>query len=144
MSIDLMKVIKQLEAERDRIEHAITSLRALVIGEPDTRPTGRFGSMLGDAFLDDAPKRPGAGTKTGRVWQICDDLLEVGHHDEVPRLDTVMKEGIAEGLNAGTISSQYRRWRKHRSMQEEYTPTPEEIEESRLYDEAHGGEVDLD
>ncbi len=117
MSIEYMDVIKQLEAERDRIEHAIASLKELVSGQPDTRPTGRFGPMLRDAFLDATPKRPGEGTKTGRVWEICDDLRE--KHGTVPSLDTVIQRGVAEALNAGTVSSQYRRWRKHFSVNED-------------------------
>lgn len=54
--------------------------------------------------------RPGAGTSTGRVWEIADQLSQqLGQ--PVPRGD-VMKAGLAEGLNQATIATQYGRWRK--------------------------------
>lgn len=62
------------------------------------------------------PKRPGPGTKTGRVWAICDGIFDL--MDEVPDINEVMSRGLEEGLHAGTISTQYRKWCEHQEYVE--------------------------
>ena len=117
MASDYKSMIQKLERDKANIEAALASLRALVEGE---EPKGSFSKMLTEAMTSSSPDlpkpvkiplRPGAGTKTGRVWKICDELLE--EQGEIPSLNGVMNRGITDGLNAGTINSQYRRWRKH-------------------------------
>lgn len=53
--------------------------------------------------------RPVAGTKTGRVWELCDQIsANTGKPAE--RKD-VIAAGTAEGLNVATITTQHGRWR---------------------------------
>lgn len=53
--------------------------------------------------------RPGEGTKTGRVWEIADQLLkETGEMDRT----TVVTACIDEGINMNTASTQYSHWKK--------------------------------
>ncbi len=53
--------------------------------------------------------RPGAGTKTGRVWEIADRILkETGAVDR----EAVIKACMLEGININTASTQYSHWRK--------------------------------
>lgn len=58
--------------------------------------------------------RPKDGTKTGRVWEIADEL-SAQQGSPAPRGD-VMKAGEAEGLNPATIATQYGRWRKFHGL----------------------------
>jgi len=58
--------------------------------------------------------RPKAETKTGRVWEISDELSE-GSGGPAARKD-VMAAGEAEGLNTATIATQYGRWRKFHGL----------------------------
>lgn len=53
--------------------------------------------------------RPGAGTKTGRVWEIADRILK--QTGEVDR-EAVIKACMLEGININTASTQYSHWRK--------------------------------
>ena len=112
MSIEYRLILDKLEHQRSAIEDAIDAIRA--IGGEDAIPRTEPSS---------APKRPGPGTKTGRVWEICDSLM-LEHDGAIPTLDAVVQRGIDEGLNAGTINSQYRRWRKHL---DEMVPSKNEI-----------------
>lgn len=53
--------------------------------------------------------RPGAGTKTGKVWDIADRILkETGAVDR----EAVIKACMLEGINVNTASTQYSHWRK--------------------------------
>ncbi len=68
-----------------------------------------------------APKQPSANgvtrpktkTKTGRVWEIADDLSS---KDGPAARKDVMQAGEAEGLNSATIATQYGRWRKFHGL----------------------------
>ena len=107
MSIDYMAMIEQLERHRDMIDEAIDSLQKLADIDLPSAGTSRGYQMELPIAV---PKRPGPNTKTGRIWEICDQFY-LGTGD-VPTLDEVVHLGIAEDLNVGTINSQYRRWRK--------------------------------
>lgn len=54
--------------------------------------------------------RPAGGTKTGRVWEIADDLSQ--KHKRPPERKLVMDAAKAEGINEATCATQYGRWRK--------------------------------
>ena len=54
-------------------------------------------------------KRPGEGTKTGKVWEIADKLREK-HGKELKRAD-VLAEGQKKGLSIGTLATQFQNWR---------------------------------
>jgi len=54
--------------------------------------------------------RPKAGSKTGRVWEIAEQLGE-----EVTRKG-VVDTCVAEGINPSTASTQYGKWRKFNGM----------------------------
>lgn len=52
--------------------------------------------------------KPAAGTKTGRVWEIAD---AISAKLQRPALrEEVMKACEDEGINRGTIATQYARW----------------------------------
>ena len=53
--------------------------------------------------------RPGAGTKTGKVWEVADRIFkETGTADR----EAVIKACMLEGININTASTQYSYWRK--------------------------------
>ena len=52
-------------------------------------------------------KRPREGTKSARVWELADELRD---------RDAVMKAGLDEGLNVGTIGGQYVRWARNNGV----------------------------
>lgn len=52
--------------------------------------------------------KPASGTKTGRVWEIAD---AISAKLQRPALrEEVMKACEGEGINRGTIATQYARW----------------------------------
>lgn len=53
--------------------------------------------------------RPGAGTTTGKVWDIADKL---GADRQA-----VIKEATKRGVNLATIMTQYGKWRKYNGME---------------------------
>ena len=57
-------------------------------------------------------KPPGEGTISAKVWGICSKIQE-GQRGRWPSLDQVLNRAIKDGINAGTATTQYRRWRKH-------------------------------
>lgn len=52
--------------------------------------------------------RPANGTKTSRVWEIADAISAANQRPALR--EEVMTQGEAEGLNKGTIATQYARW----------------------------------
>ncbi len=61
------------------------------------------------AEVTTAYSRPGAGTITGRVWAIADEIQKKsGQADR----EAVIKACMAEGLNINTASTQFSYWRK--------------------------------
>lgn len=65
--------------------------------------------------------RPNSGTKTGRVWELADELSQTTSEDgEGDSLRAaLMKAGEAEGLVAATISTQLGRWRRFHGLVKE-------------------------
>jgi hypothetical protein len=59
--------------------------------------------------------RPGAGTKTGRIWEIADGMsAELGK--PVGR-KAVLEAATGEDINAATAATQYGRWRKYNGLE---------------------------
>lgn len=58
--------------------------------------------------------RPKAGTKTGRVWEIADQLSK--SKGEPATRAEVLKAFEAEGGNSATGATQYGRWRKFHGL----------------------------
>lgn len=54
--------------------------------------------------------RPRAGSKTGRVWEICDAMCEA--KGTAPSAKEVIDAAVAEGANQFMARSQYAYWRK--------------------------------
>lgn len=53
--------------------------------------------------------RPKAGTVTGRVWEICDKILEVG--GKIPTKDGMLLMTGKEGINPSTAMTQFGKWK---------------------------------
>lgn len=52
--------------------------------------------------------KPEAGTKTGRVWELCD---EISAREKRPALrGELLEAGLAEGMSKGTLATQYGKW----------------------------------
>lgn len=66
----------------------------------------------GDTIARPAPlqyPRPKAGTKTGQVWEIADQIKrETGAADR----ESVIRACMDQGININTASTQYSYWRK--------------------------------
>lgn len=52
--------------------------------------------------------QPAEGTKTRRVWDIANDIS--GEKGRPALRDEVMERALAEGMNRGTIATQYGKW----------------------------------
>ncbi|QBQ71141.1 hypothetical protein S0112_001 [Shewanella phage S0112] len=59
--------------------------------------------------------RPGAGTKTGRIWEIA-DALSAELKKPVGR-KLVLEQAAKEDINAATAATQYGRWRKYNGLE---------------------------
>src|SRR5260370_11445023 len=58
--------------------------------------------------------RPRAGTITGRVWEIADEVSKAfGNHDV--RKEVIAK-GLAAGINAATLQTQISEWRRFQGL----------------------------
>lgn len=60
--------------------------------------------------------RPGAGTATGKVWEICDVLYARATPENPITRASVIKAAEAEGVNVSTAATQYGRWRTYMSL----------------------------
>lgn len=58
--------------------------------------------------------KPKAGTKTGRVWEISNEL-SAAQGSPAARKD-VIERASAEGINPATIATQYGRWRQFHGL----------------------------
>lgn len=79
--------------------------------------------------------RPKPGTKTGRIWEIADELsAQLGH--PVPR-KKVLEVAISENMNPATAATQYGRWRKYHGLgaETEATATDEAEEDVSVEDD---------
>lgn len=61
--------------------------------------------------------QPGAGSTTGRIWDISNDLSAAAGAP-AKRAD-VLKACQEEGINASTAATQYGRWRKFHGLGKE-------------------------
>lgn len=69
--------------------------------------------------------RPNAGSKTGRIWEIADQL-SAKTNQPAKRAD-VLAEAEKEGINKSTAMTQYGQWRKFFGLAKEtVTPAPAE------------------
>ena len=57
-------------------------------------------------------RRPAPGTKTGRVWELCDSLL--AKEGVIPSGSKVAEIYAAEGGNSNTALTQYSHWKRDR------------------------------
>ena len=68
--------------------------------------------------------RPNAGTSTGRVWEIADEL-SAKQGSPVARKD-ILAATAAESINPATAATQYGKWRKFHGLgKEAAAPVPE-------------------
>lgn len=52
--------------------------------------------------------KPAEGSKTGQVWDICDDLSQKAGRPALR--GEVMAAGEAAGMSKGTVATQYGKW----------------------------------
>jgi hypothetical protein len=52
--------------------------------------------------------QPRAGSKTRRVWEICDEISAAAGRPALR--GEVMAQGAAEGMSGGTVATQYGKW----------------------------------
>ncbi len=58
--------------------------------------------------------RPGAGTKTGRVWEIAD---KISADTNAPAMrKPVLDEAVKQEINESTAATQYGKWRKYHGL----------------------------
>lgn len=57
--------------------------------------------------------RPGAGSTTGRVWEIA---VKLSTKKEAAKRKTVIDACVAEKINPSTAATQYGRWRKYNGL----------------------------
>ncbi len=58
--------------------------------------------------------RPGAGTKTGRVWDIADKIS--AKTNEPAMRKPVLDEAVKQEINESTAATQYGKWRKYHGL----------------------------
>jgi len=71
--------------------------------------------------------RPRATTKTGRVWEISDEL-SAAKGSPALRKD-VLAKATEEGINPATAATQYGRWRKFNGLEGRGTDGPDDSTE---------------
>lgn len=59
--------------------------------------------------------RPKTGTKTGRVWEIADELSKKAKKPASRK--AVLEKTNGEGINSATAATQYGRWRKYHGLE---------------------------
>jgi len=59
--------------------------------------------------------RPKTGTKTGRVWEIADELSKKAKKPASRK--SVLEKTGAEEINGATAATQYGRWRKYHGLE---------------------------
>lgn len=64
--------------------------------------------------------RPRAGTTTGRVWDIADEISAA--KGEPADRKSVIEKVVAEEINASTGATQYGKWRKFHGLVGEAAP----------------------
>jgi hypothetical protein len=66
--------------------------------------------------------RPKSGTKTGRVWEISDELSAALKRPVERKL--VMEAAAKESINEATCATQYGRWRKYHGLKGQLATPP--------------------
>lgn len=74
---------------------------------------GQAAASAGSA-TSSGPKRPKAGTLTGKVWDLCDALF--GADPKAFTRKAVLEAGRAAGLNDATITTQYQAWKTQKAL----------------------------
>lgn len=62
-------------------------------------------------------RRPKKGTKTGRIWEICDELNKGGGITRA----LVAERATSEGLAKSTATIQFQKWREYMGLVEKKT-----------------------
>lgn len=70
--------------------------------------------------------KPASGTKTGRVWEIADEISALKQRPALR--EEVMAACEEEGMNRGTIATQYARWTQFYGVTKEDRQTAREAE----------------
>ncbi len=74
--------------------------------------------MMGEVIMDEQKRRdrrPDAGSRTGRVWDVADEITREQGRKATRR--EVMDRIVAEGGNENTASTQYQRWKTARDSE---------------------------
>ena len=80
--------------------------------------------------------KPASGTKTGRVWEIADEISALKQRPALR--EEVMGACEEEGINRGTIATQYARWtqfygvtKEDRQVAREAAKPPKPVKEKK-------------
>lgn len=66
---------------------------------------------------DKQTTRPKAGTATGRVWEVADEVYAQQPHGTVKELrQRIIEACTAQGINPSTSATQYSRWRGSKNI----------------------------
>ena len=82
--------------------------------ETSTTATAAAAATPAPKDISNGVTRPKAGTATGRVWQICDEL-SAASNAPAERAQVIAK-ATAEGINAATVATQHGKWRKYHGL----------------------------
>lgn len=89
--------------------HSVIAMQAAGEGAPAAEaPEAEAKPAKPEKITQNGVTRPAAGTKTAAVWDIADRISAEKHRPALR--EEVMTAGEAEGLNRGTIATQYARW----------------------------------
>jgi hypothetical protein len=80
----------------------------------ETSTTATAAATQAPKDISNGVTRPKAGTATGRVWQICDEL-SAASNAPAERAQVIAK-ATAEGINAATVATQHGKWRKYHGL----------------------------
>lgn len=86
--------------------------------------------------------RPGAGTATGKVWEIADSISQATGKPASRK--SVLEDAQAAGINPATAATQYGRWRKFHGLEgrgDEDTGTAASTEAPAVAPAAEAGAV---
>lgn len=79
-----------------------------------TAPVAETKPPKAEKLIANGVTRPGAGTKTGRVWEIADELSKAAGKP-IAR-EAVMTQAKAEEINEATTATQYGKWRVYNGL----------------------------
>lgn len=102
------------EAEKKAKEDAKAEAKAKKEAEAAAKKAEKAASKMP---TQNGITRPGAGTGTGKVWDIADRLS--AETQKPAERGAVIKAAEAEGVNISTASTQYGRWRQFHGLKAE-------------------------